>query len=69
LPDEEFPLESARLLASPPNQPGGFSVAETQVTNNLRFAGQSHYGVWNRLFASFLRSPGRALDEEANVSL
>jgi hypothetical protein len=53
LPDEEFPLESARLLASPPNQPGGFSVAETQVTNNLRFAGQSHYGVWNRLFASF----------------
>ena len=23
------------------------------VTNNPRFAGQSHYGVWNRLFASF----------------
>ena len=22
-------------------------------TNNPRFAGQSHYGVWNRLFASF----------------
>jgi glycosyltransferase involved in cell wall biosynthesis len=31
----------------------GFTVAEIQVTNNPRFAGQSHYGVWNRLFASF----------------
>ena len=31
----------------------GFSVTEIAVTNNPRFAGQSHYGVWNRLFASF----------------
>lgn len=31
----------------------GFSVAEITVTNNPRFAGQSHYGVWNRLFKSF----------------
>ena len=31
----------------------GFTVAEIPVTNNPRFAGQSHYGVWNRLFASF----------------
>ena len=31
----------------------GFTVTEIEVTNNPRFAGQSHYGVWNRLFASF----------------
>ncbi len=31
----------------------GFSVTEIPVSNNPRFAGQSHYGVWNRLFASF----------------
>jgi glycosyltransferase involved in cell wall biosynthesis len=31
----------------------GFTVAEITVSNNPRFAGQSHYGVWNRLFASF----------------
>jgi glycosyltransferase involved in cell wall biosynthesis len=31
----------------------GFTVVEISVTNNPRFAGQSHYGVWNRLFASF----------------
>jgi glycosyltransferase involved in cell wall biosynthesis len=31
----------------------GFSVAEIPVTNNPRLAGQSHYGVWNRLFKSF----------------
>jgi len=31
----------------------GHSVTEIPVTNNPRFAGQSHYGVWNRLFASF----------------
>jgi len=31
----------------------GFTVTEIVVTNNPRFAGQSHYGVWNRLFASF----------------
>jgi dolichol-phosphate mannosyltransferase len=30
----------------------GFTVTEIKVTNNPRFAGQSHYGVWNRLFAS-----------------
>jgi glycosyltransferase involved in cell wall biosynthesis len=31
----------------------GFTVTEIPITNNPRFAGQSHYGVWNRLFASF----------------
>jgi dolichol-phosphate mannosyltransferase len=31
----------------------GFTVTEIAVANNPRFAGQSHYGVWNRLFASF----------------
>jgi glycosyltransferase involved in cell wall biosynthesis len=31
----------------------GYTVTEIQVSNNPRFAGQSHYGVWNRLFASF----------------
>jgi dolichol-phosphate mannosyltransferase len=31
----------------------GFSVTEIPVTHNPRLAGQSHYGVWNRLFASF----------------
>jgi len=31
----------------------GFTVAEIPVANNPRFAGQSHYGVWNRLFTSF----------------
>lgn len=31
----------------------GFTVVEIPVANNPRYAGQSHYGVWNRLFASF----------------
>src|SRR5437016_2404566 len=31
----------------------GFTVTEIAVANNPRFAGQGHYGVWNRLFASF----------------
>lgn len=31
----------------------GFQVTEIPVTNNPRFSGQSHYGVWNRLFKSF----------------
>ena len=31
----------------------GFSVAEISVSNNPRFSGSSHYGVWNRLFKSF----------------
>lgn len=31
----------------------GFSVTEIAVANHPRVAGQSHYGVWNRLFASF----------------
>ncbi|HHT9146896.1 MAG TPA: hypothetical protein ACFYD4_14675 [Candidatus Wunengus sp. YC61] len=30
----------------------GFPVTEIPVTNNPRFAGQGHYGVWNRLFKS-----------------
>jgi dolichol-phosphate mannosyltransferase len=31
----------------------GFTVTEIPVSTNPRFAGESHYGVWNRLFASF----------------
>ena len=31
----------------------GYTVMEIEVSNNPRFAGQAHYGVWNRLFASF----------------
>jgi glycosyltransferase involved in cell wall biosynthesis len=31
----------------------GFTVIEVPVSNHPRFAGQSKYGVWNRLFASF----------------
>src|SRR5471032_1870724 len=30
----------------------GFTVTEIPVGHNPRAAGQSHYGVWNRLFAS-----------------
>jgi glycosyltransferase involved in cell wall biosynthesis len=31
----------------------GFTVTEIPVGHNPRSAGQSHYGVWNRLFAAF----------------
>jgi dolichol-phosphate mannosyltransferase len=31
----------------------GFTVTEIEVCNNPRMAGQSNYGVWNRLFGSF----------------
>ncbi|HUE36130.1 MAG TPA: glycosyltransferase family 2 protein [Candidatus Acidoferrum sp.] len=31
----------------------GFTVTEIPISSNPRFAGQSHYGVWDRLFASF----------------
>jgi hypothetical protein len=31
----------------------GFSVTEIEISNHPRAAGHSHYGVWNRLFASF----------------
>jgi glycosyltransferase involved in cell wall biosynthesis len=31
----------------------GHTVTEIEVSNHPRFAGQSHYGMWNRLFASF----------------
>ena len=31
----------------------GFTVTEIPVTNQPRRTGQSHYGVWNRLFKSF----------------
>lgn len=31
----------------------GFTVGEIEVAHNPRFAGRSHYGIWNRLFASF----------------
>ena len=31
----------------------GFTVTEVPVSHNPRFAGESNYGVWNRLFASF----------------
>ncbi|HZF00544.1 MAG TPA: glycosyltransferase family 2 protein [Methylomirabilota bacterium] len=31
----------------------GFTVTEIPVGHNPRASGQTHYGVWNRLFASF----------------
>ena len=31
----------------------GYEVREIEIRHHPRFAGQSHYGVWNRLFASF----------------
>ena len=31
----------------------GYTVTEITVSNKPRFAGQSNYGIWNRLFASF----------------
>jgi glycosyltransferase involved in cell wall biosynthesis len=31
----------------------GHTVTEIEISNNPRYAGRSHYGVWNRLFASF----------------
>lgn len=31
----------------------GFTVVEVPVSHDPRVAGQSHYGVWNRLFKSF----------------
>ncbi len=31
----------------------GYTVAEIPVRHNPRASGQAHYGVWNRLFASF----------------
>ena len=31
----------------------GFTVTEIAIRHNPRHAGQAHYGVWNRLFASF----------------
>lgn len=31
----------------------GFTVTEVPIRHNTRGAGQTHYGVWNRLFASF----------------
>jgi len=31
----------------------GFTVTEIPVRHNPRTAGETHYGVWNRLFASF----------------
>lgn len=31
----------------------GFSVTEIPISTNPRFAGQTNYGVWNRLFSSF----------------
>jgi len=31
----------------------GHTVTEIEVSHHPRFAGQSNYGVWNRLFASF----------------
>lgn len=31
----------------------GHTVTEINVRNNPRFSGESNYGVWNRLFASF----------------
>ena len=31
----------------------GFTVTEIPISTNPRFAGQSNYGMWDRLFASF----------------
>jgi dolichol-phosphate mannosyltransferase len=31
----------------------GFTITEIEISNNPRFSGSAHYGVWNRLFASF----------------
>jgi len=31
----------------------GFTVTEIRIAHHPRLAGQTHYGVWNRLFASF----------------
>ena len=31
----------------------GFTVTEIPISHHPRAAGQTHYGVWNRLFASF----------------
>jgi glycosyltransferase involved in cell wall biosynthesis len=31
----------------------GFTVTEIPIRHNPRVAGKAHYGVWNRLFASF----------------
>jgi glycosyltransferase involved in cell wall biosynthesis len=31
----------------------GFTVTEIPIRHNPRTAGEAHYGVWNRLFASF----------------
>jgi dolichol-phosphate mannosyltransferase len=30
----------------------GFTVTEISISHHPRFAGQTHYGIWNRLFAS-----------------
>ena len=32
----------------------GFTVTEIPVSTNPRFSGRGHYGVWNRLFKSFV---------------
>jgi hypothetical protein len=31
----------------------GFTVTEISISHHPRLSGQTHYGVWNRLFASF----------------
>ncbi len=31
----------------------GFTVTEISISHHPRLAGQTHYGIWNRLFASF----------------
>jgi glycosyltransferase involved in cell wall biosynthesis len=31
----------------------GFTVTEISISHHPRFSGRTHYGVWNRLFASF----------------
>jgi hypothetical protein len=31
----------------------GFTVTEISISHHPRVAGRTHYGVWNRLFASF----------------
>jgi dolichol-phosphate mannosyltransferase len=31
----------------------GYTVTEVPISNHPRFSGQSHYGIWNRLFATW----------------
>ncbi len=47
----------------------GFTVTEIAVRHNPRTAGTSHYGVWNRLFASFYDLLAVRWMQRADVSI